>query len=234
MNPHDQFEYGEKRGFGARYGFVIGIVVVAVIGVVLFNKMFSGQKSAPPRKAQEMVMIRPTPPAPPPPPPPPPPQTPQEAPKEQMLEQTPVDEAEAKPEPQEAPSPAMGTNVQGNGAPDGFGLSGNKAGFLGGGSGGGKTNGSRFGWYANLVVKSVTEALSQNSRTRNASFNIKVRIWSDVGGRVTRAKLAETSGDPAIDEAIRSEILNGFQLKEPPPEGMPMPIVMRLTARRPN
>ncbi len=231
MNPHTQFDYSEKRGFGARYGFVIGIVVLGAVGAVLFNKMFSGQNGPPPRKAQELVMIKPPPPAPPPPPPPP---TPQEAPKEQMMEQTPVDQTEAKPEPQEAPSPAIGTNIQGNGTPDGFGLSGNKSGFLGGGQAGGKSNGSRFGWYAAMVIRALTDALTENPLTRNASFNVKVRIWSDVGGRVTKAKLAETTGDPRVDEAIKNEILNGFQLKEPPPDGMPMPIVMRLIARRPN
>lgn len=232
MNPHSQFDYSEKRSFGARYGFVIGIVVLCAVGAVLFSKMFSGQNGPLPRKAQELVMIKPPPPAPPPPPPPPPP--PQEAPKEQMMEQTPVDQTEAKPEPQEAPAPAMGTNIQGNGAADGFGLSGNKSGFFGGGQGGGKSNGSRFGWYAAMVIRALTDALTENPRTRNASFNVKVRIWSDVGGRVTKARLAESTGDPRVDEAIKNEILNGFQLKEPPPEGMPMPIVMRLIARRPN
>ena len=232
MNPHDQFEYEEKRGFAARYGFVIGIMVVGIIAAVLFSKMFSGQSSAPVRKVQELVMIKPAPP--PLPPPPPPPQTAQEVPKEQMMEQTPVDEQEAKPEPQDAPSPAMGTNVAGNGGPDGFGLGGNKGGFLGGNGGGGKGVGSRFGWYANLVIKSVSDALGRHPKTRNSSFNIKVRIWSDAGGRVTKAKLAETTGDASVDEAIKNEILSGFQLTEPPPEGMPMPIVMRLTARRPN
>ncbi len=232
MNQHDQFEYGEKRGFGARYGFVIGIGVVGVIGAVLFNKMFSGPSGPAPRKTQEMVMIKPPPPAPPSPPPPPPP--PQDAPKQEMMEQSPVDDQEAKPEPQDAPSPAMGTNITGNGPADGFGLSGNKAGFLGGGSNGSKANSSRFGWYANQVIKSFSDALSRHPRTRNANFNLKVRIWADVGGRVTRAKLADSTGDTALDEAIQNEILTGSQLKEPPPEGMPMPIVMRLTARRPN
>jgi periplasmic protein TonB len=231
MNQHDQFEYGEKRGFGARYGFVIGIVVVGAIAAVLFNKMFSGPSGPSPRKAQEMVMIKPPPPAPPPPPPPPPPQ---DAPKQEMMEQTPVDDQEAKPEPQEAPSPSMGTNITGNGAPDGFGIGGNKAGTFGGGSNNAHANSSRFGWYANQVVKSFSEALSRHPRTRNANFNLKVRIWADGGGRVIRAKLAESTGDLTLDETIKNEILNGSQLQEPPPEGMPMPIVMRLTARRPN
>jgi TonB family protein len=231
MSQHHQSEYSEKRGFGARYGFVIGIVLVAGVAVLLFNKMLSGPKGPPPRKPQEMVMIKPPPPPPTPPPPPPPPQ---EALRQQMMEQAPVDEQEAKPEPQEAAAPTIGTNIAGNGPADGFGLTGNKGGFLGGGLNSGRANRSKFGWYANLVIRSFSEALSQNPRTRNASFNVQVRIWSDVGGRVTRAKLAESTGDPALDEALGNEILRGFQLKEPPPEDMPMPIVMRLTARRPN
>ena len=169
-----------------------------------------------------------------PPPPPPPPPPPQEAPKQQMMEQTPVDDQEAKPEPQDTAAPSIGTNIQGSGPADGFGLSGNTGGLFDVNKGRGNGGGSRFGWYANQVIKSITEALGQNPRTRNASFNVMVRIWPDVGGRVTRAKLVEPTGDPAIDEAIMNEVLVGFQLKEPPPDGMPLPIVMRLTARRPN
>jgi len=232
MAHTDESNYSEKRGFGARYGFVIGIVLVAGVAVLLFNKMLSGPKGPPPRKAQEMVMIKPPPPPPAPPPPPPPPQ---EAPRQQMMEQTPVDDQEVKPdEAPSNPSPNLGTNITGNGPADGFGLSGNKGGFLGGGGNGGKTNRSKFGWYANLVIKAFSDALSQNPRTRNASFNVRVRIWSDAGGRVTRAKLADSTGDVALDETISNEVLHGFQLKEPPPDGMPMPIVMRLVARRPN
>jgi TonB family protein len=154
--------------------------------------------------------------------------------KQEMMEQQPVDADEAKPEPTEAPSPSIGTNITGNGPADSFGLGSNKGGFLGNGSNSGRANRSQFGWYANQMIKSFSEALSRNPRTQNASFAIKARIWADAGGRVTRARLAESTGDPALDAAIKNEILTGFQLQEPPPEGMPMPIVMRLTARRPN
>lgn len=233
MSQYDHSDYSEKRGFGARYGFVIGLLVVVAVGVFLFSKMFSGQKGPPPRKAQEMVMIKPALPTPPPPPPPPP--TPQDAPKQQMMDQSPVDESEVKPEEAPSdPSPSLGTNITGNGPPDGYGMTANKGGFMAGGNRGGKAGGSRFGWYANQVIKSLTDALSRHPLTRNAGFSVKVRIWSDLGGRVTKAKLAESTGDPTVDEVIRSEILNGFQLKEPPPDGMPMPIVTRFTARRPN
>ncbi len=65
-------------------------------------------------------------------------------------------------------------------------------------------------------------------------MNVTARIWLDATGRITRATLAGSTGDPATDTAIRQEILTGLQLQAPPPDGMPMPIVMRLKATRPN
>lgn len=78
------------------------------------------------------------------------------------------------------------------------------------------------------------EALGKNRRTRSASLSVKVRIWADATGRITRASLSGSTGDPATDKAIENEILTGLQLQEPPPDDMPMPIVMRITAKRPN
>ncbi len=228
--PAPQFEYSEKRSWWARHGVTVSIIAVALTGLIVLVKVFRHADAAPVKKAAEMVMIKPV--APPPPPPPPPPQQ-QVQPKEQMMEQTPVDEAETKPDaPAPDAGPEIGTNVAGNGGPDAFGLGGNKRGTIGGG-GGGRANSSRFGWYANLVDRAVSDALRQNGITRIATFNIKARIWADATGRVTRAKM-ESTGDPAVDRAIKNTVLANFQLPEPPPEGMPMPVVMRFTARRPD
>lgn len=101
----------------------------------------------------------------------------------------------------------------------------------GGGSGGG---GSRFGWYANQVQRVLADALRNNPKTRAANFNIKVRVWPDSTGRIERVKLAASTGDANVDAAISREILPGLQLQEPPPPGMPLPIVMRFNVRRPN
>jgi TonB family protein len=60
-----------------------------------------------------------------------------------------------------------------------------------------------------------------------------VRVWVDSTGRVTRASLEGSAGDAATDAAITKEILTGLQMQGAPPEGMPMPIVMRLKATRP-
>jgi len=103
-----------------------------------------------------------------------------------------------------------------------------------GGNALGGGNRSRWGWYAGQVQKTVAEALRQNPRLRKAAMSAQVRVWADSNGRVTRVTLAKSTGDPALDEAITSEALRGLQLAEAPPRGMPMPINLKLTARRPN
>ena len=98
----------------------------------------------------------------------------------------------------------------------------------------GRGGGSKYGLYAGQVQSRIAEALRNHKKTRSAALNIKVRIWADPTGRITRATLSGSSGDAAVDRSIREEILTGLQLQSPPPEGMPMPIVMRITATRPN
>jgi len=61
-----------------------------------------------------------------------------------------------------------------------------------------------------------------------------VRIWPDNTGRITRATLASSTGDAALDAALRDDVLSGLQLSEPPPADMPLPIVMQLTAKKPS
>jgi TonB family protein len=127
----------------------------------------------------------------------------------------------------------MGTSIEGNG-PDAFGLAKGGGGGIIGGKGSGGKKGSKYGAYASQVQSGVVQALRSHKKTRAASLNITARIWLDASGRVTRATLSGSSGDPATDAAIRNEILTGLQLQAPPPDGMPMPIVMRLKATRPN
>jgi len=45
--------------------------------------------------------------------------------------------------------------------------------------------------------------------------------------------LGGSTGDAALDRTIIDEVLTGLQIPQPPPDDMKMPIVMRVTARRP-
>jgi protein TonB len=148
-----------------------------------------------------------------------------------MIEQEPVKEEEP-PEPEPEPEDAPTTNLKGDG-PDPFGArttSGNGRNSIGGNKG----NRSKWGWYAGQVQSVVVDRLRAHKLTRSASLTLTVRVWADSTGRIVRATLTGSSGDAATDAALKNEILTGLQLKEAPPEGMPMPIVMRITAKRPN
>ncbi|MEY2907284.1 MAG: hypothetical protein RLZZ408_1755, partial [Verrucomicrobiota bacterium] len=170
---------------------------------------------------------------PPPPPPPPPKQEPPkpEEPKfqkeEAPSEEKPPDKA---PEPEAAP---LSTSIQGN---DASGLAAGNGGGMGGNGFGGKGGGggSKYGWYAGKVQTRVAEALRSHKKTRSAVMCVQVRVWADNTGRINKVSLAQSTGNPELDAAIKNEVLADVVLSEPPPPGMPMPIVMKFNARRPN
>jgi len=80
----------------------------------------------------------------------------------------------------------------------------------------------------------IADALRSNATTKTASISsLQVRIWPDASGRITRASLAGSTGNATVDAAIENQVLVGLRLQEPPPAGMKLPIVLRLSARRP-
>jgi hypothetical protein len=83
-----------------------------------------------------------------------------------------------------------------------------------------------------MVESEIQKALQSNDRTRNATLEGQVRIWADDAGRVIRAQIVSSTGDGALDAAIRDSVLVGLVLRQAPPKDMPMPIVIRLTERR--
>ena len=136
---------------------------------------------------------------------------------------------EAPPE----PTPQIETAVKGPGAGGMTVKSGNSTGIFGNRN---AMANPRLRWsgYASQAQARIMEELRKNPRTRKSALRIEFRIWPDSTGRITRASLSSSTGDPALDAAIRDEVLTGLQLSQPPPDDMPTPIVMRLTARRPN
>jgi protein TonB len=234
--PQIPDEDEEEPGFLRRHwiGILVGLLVAGTVVWLLFNT--KGGDSAPPARKVEAPIVRVQ--LPPPPPPPPPPKV---QPPEQKLEEQPqmaepeLKPEEAKDEPPKAkdePPAGLGTNIKGDGTGDGFGLSGSGNGLFGRGSGQG--NASKWGWYAGQVQSTVAEAMRRNPRTKSANLRVQIRIWPNTTGRITRAQLVGSTGDPALDNAITNDVLNGLQLQQPPPKEMPMPIVLRLTARRPG
>ena len=235
------FEYDdeEDRNFVQRHRGLVLIAVVVMLGVGIYfaSKALSGSHQSSPRQ-DDMMMVS-LPPPPPPPPkiqPTPPPQqqpTPEQQQDQKMVEQQPVQDEKKEEAPKEkapdAPAP-LGTSITGPGGSD-MGLAGGLGGGGGYGSGGG---GTKYGWYATEVQNRIADALRGNPRTRRATMNLVIRIWPDASGRVTKARVSGSTGDPALDATLQNDILTGIQLADPPPADMPLPIVMRVSAQRPQ
>jgi outer membrane biosynthesis protein TonB len=215
----------EKTAFQKyRLPVIAGIILATGIGFVA--KSLSGKSSAPPPKQEVMMVTTVAQPTPPPiatPPPPPP----MEVKKEEMV----VEEKQEDAPPD--PTPQVETALKGSGNTGMVLKSGNGSGVFAQRSAA-NADAMRRSAYAGEVKSRIQQALEGNARTRKAGMMIEVRVWPDVTGRITRAKLNNSTGDSALDALIRDEILTGIQMSEPPPEGMPTPIIMRITARRPN
>jgi outer membrane biosynthesis protein TonB len=229
----------EDPTFLQRHSGLALIAVIIVLGVAVYfaSKALSGHQSS--ARQEDLTSIRLPPPPPPPPPkiqPTPPPQqqpTPPQQQEQKMVEQQPVQD-EKKPDPPrpKAPDAPLGTSISGPGGGPDLGLGSGLGGGGGYGSGGGG-GGSKYGWYASEVQSRIADAVRGNPKTRKAAMNVKVYIWPDSTGRITRARVSGGS-DEALDAALQNDILTGLQLTDPPPSDMPLPIVMRLTAQRPQ
>ncbi|WP_049766208.1 TonB C-terminal domain-containing protein [Rhodopseudomonas palustris] len=227
----------DNRGEGnsyVRYGAALAMTAVLFGGAAY---LFVGHDDMPPpRQVRDLTIVNIVPPPPPPPP--------QKMPEQKMIEQPKMAEPEFKEDkplekPQdepikdaknsEPPGP-LSLDAKAVGPGDLFNLGGKPGGSPYGGGGGG----SRWGWYASIVQSQIEAALRGNSRTRNAVMQVRVRLWADGSGRISRVELMSSTGDAGLDAVIRNDVLGSLTLSAPPPRDMPMPMVTRVTARRPS
>ena len=217
----------------------------------------SGRNAPPPRKTMQFTVVTVQPREIPKPPPPPPPVVPPK-----MVEPEKATRVELKPSdipPPDAPPPSaaapaapsaggppagpLGLAGEGEGPGDAFNLVANpggrsllSGGGLGDGSGTGGaqigqgTVGNRYAWYYVRVASELEDAFRKQHRLANASTRVELRVWTEPSGRVSRVELVKSTGDPAWDEAIQSVV--GLRVLEPPSQDIPMPMILRLTARR--
>ena len=229
----DLVHEGENDSFVGRHRMSVIVAGILLLAVAVYF-MPKPKGGAPVRKVEKMVVVQ-LPPPPPKLPPPPPPKV--QPPPEKMEKQAPVEEKpkEAAPKKADNPPSTLATGIKGDGPGMGLASSGNGLGgspTIGGPTGGG--GGGKWDRYAGQVQSKIGDALRRNPKTKSASIaRLEVRIWPDSTGRVTRAQLANSTGDAGMDAAIQNQILTGLQLAEPPPAGMRLPIVLRLSASRP-
>jgi len=223
---------------------------LALVGILAVGVRFiaSNRDGPPPRKVMQYTLVNVQPqvqPKPPPPLPVPQPKVQEEPETERVvIRSTDIPPPNAPPPTPGGPAAGpLALATEGTGPGDQFNLVGNpggrgllSGGGLGDGTGGeglgGGSLAARYGWYYARIASEIEEAFRRQKVLNSASTRVELRVWADPSGRITRVELVRSTGDPRLDEAIHSVV--GLRLKEPPPPDIPMPMVARLTARRPG
>ena len=168
----------------------------------------------------------------PPPPPPKPPEKPPEPPK--VKEEVKIDQPKDVPKP-DAPKAAdekpasdkpLGVDADASAGSDGFGLAASRGGrdlLTTGGGGGGA-------YYSGLLQRQFFEALQRNRKVLKDEFRVVVKVWLGDDGKVQKADIVTSSGNPQTDEQIQLTLLDMSPLKDVPPSSM-RPMQLRLSNR---
>lgn len=205
---------------------MLGAAFVIAVGIgasLLIKNFMEANKHAPEKKIQQITLVKP------PPPPPPPPEI--EKPPEQKIRQDEVDIPEPKPMdkiPPEADLPPpgeLGLDAEGGAGSDAFGLIGRKGGRgLLGGAGDPKVV------YASRLQHKIENALAQVDVLRSFAYSVRVNVWIDMTGQVSKAVLVSSTGRKGIDKKLIATI-EAISFSARMPGDMRLPIKYRLSSR---
>jgi protein TonB len=204
-----------RRRFGMLIAILVGIAVLALLAWGV--KSLLGGKSDRPRKPPTVTLM---PDKPPPPPPPPKEEKKPEAPKEQRNE---TRAEQPKEQAQNEPLKMEGAAGDGPGA---F-----AAGSVGKDYVGGSIGGAQQSVYASRLQRHLQEELNRNRKLRESDYRVTLRVWLRKDGSVEKAELAQSTGNPSLDQVLRETLLQVSAMREAPPDNMPQPIRIRVTAR---
>lgn len=207
-----------------RWGGVALALAVAVLIALWLKDMLTPKGPVEKMKVQQITLVKP------PPPPPPPPE--QKPPEPEIKEEVKMNEPDPTPEPQPAEAAPAPLNV-GEGAEGGLDVGGTRGTPTLAGSGGGR--GNPWAWYGSLLGEAANaafqQALARDQALKGKSYKVVINVWLDGAGRVTRAALVDTTGDPRVDEILKDALRDMRALREPPPGDMPQPVKIRVTSR---
>jgi periplasmic protein TonB len=222
---------------------VLSVFAVLIGGMVKMVLLDGGSK--PQKQIQVITLIKP---------PPevkeklPEPQVPKEAPKQSI--ETPSEAPSPQDQSQDNAddSPPAGDNLSvdgdGGAGDNAFGLGAKKGGraiTLGGNGGGGGGNGmnrlsllSKYGGYSrrmqNDIEKKVKQVLEKEGGRPKGKQQTLIKLTLAQDGSVLKYSIVGTSGVDRLDAAFKSA-LNGLRMSEPPPDGMPSTMTLRITTQ---
>jgi protein TonB len=115
-------------------------------------------------------------------------------------------------------------DAEGSAGGDGFGLAARKGGrdLVGTGT-------APFRWYTDLVAKSLEGCFSEDEAVRRGSYKVDVKVQVDKDGTMHVLDLVGSSGNTAIDTAIRNR--KGCNIGQSRPVEVPALATVRVTSR---
>jgi len=233
---------GKKKKVDIKGLLTIGVICsVLVVAVVLLLKvMLSDSGSMKKTRISTVTLLKP----------PPPPEVKEKLPEPEVVKQeqkveTPIQTPQDAPQNDQPadntpPGADLGVDAEGSAGSDGFGLVGKKGGralTLGGG-GGGPVNRlslmSKYGWYTakiqDEVKRHMRRKLDAEGGIPKGKLQATIKIVLDPKGSIVKYQIIASSGDSRMDEALKAS-LAGFRISQPPPEGMPQGMTIRITSQ---
>lgn len=225
MSSHDIPRRKPRRWVGP----TVGAIAVLLLGALVWH--FAGSTVGVRREAPRVATITPLPP-----PPPPPKEKPPE-PKKVEEDIKPVEKPQDIPQkPVDAPKPSndvaksvtMNADAQAGG--DAFNIgAGDGGGMVGSGGG----NGAGTGSYDQYLGYAIQQAVQRDDRVNRLAFDVRADIWLDADGKLTRAELVGSSGNPKTDEALVDALRAMPHIDVAPPSSLHFPLRVAIRGKRP-
>lgn len=81
--------------------------------------------------------------------------------------------------------------------------------------------------YGGIVQIDVRKALERHDKTKSGNYRVGARLWIAPSGAVGRAEIFEDTGNTERDAAIE-EVLARLTISQPPPDGLPQPVSIKV------
>lgn len=138
------------------------------------------------------------------------------------------------PDNQPPPGEQLGVDAEGGSGSDAFGLVGRKGGRAlvgsGGSSGGPQTLMQKYGWYVRIIEEQISRELVKKGKIPSGGLQAFVRLVLDEKGFIMSHSIYTSSGSDQMDVAVEEALRVIRKVSEPPPEGMPRTMKIKITS----
>lgn len=87
------------------------------------------------------------------------------------------------------------------------------------------------GLYGSQVQKHLQGELNKNRKLKESDYRVTLQIWIGRDGSILRAELVDSTGIEVLDSLLKQSLLKVAAMSSAPPENMPQPLRIKVTAR---